>query len=398
MFSPPIDPCPLASSDRISSLSPLGNYEAPIIQDPTSGEWFISHAPSARKVLRDPGAEQAGFEADAAPIIRGLRAILYLSGERHRELRRNVAKLFSPKTTREKYLPLMRREATRVIELLRSTGQSLDSVSMEYSVAVAREIVGVTESPIEHLSARLDAMFVENTPKSRVSRFVHRHVQSVRFAHFFFKDVRPAIKARKTSPREDLISLLIEKEYPAVAIALECITYAAAGMVTTREFISLAAWQMLRNDALREEYLQSDEKSRLRLLTEMLRLDPIVRGLSRDLTQDLRLEVEGQEYLIPAQSRVHLCVPDLNTDEEVVGDCPMKLERSRTLRHGFPDDVLSFGAGPHRCPGAAIAMQESDILLHALMSQPVQLEKVPNVDIEPVASSLRLRDLRVRFN
>lgn len=57
---------------------------------------------------------------------------------------------------------------------------------------------------------------------------------------FFLLDVRPAIAARRREPREDLISHLISRGYSDMNILTECITYGAAGMVTTREFIT---WQ-----------------------------------------------------------------------------------------------------------------------------------------------------------
>lgn len=58
---------------------------------------------------------------------------------------------------------------------------------------------------------------------------------------FYFNDVRPTIRARLESPQDDIISHLIELDLSDKAIMMECMTYAAAGMVTTREFIVIAA-------------------------------------------------------------------------------------------------------------------------------------------------------------
>jgi cytochrome P450 len=70
-----------------------------------------------------------------------------------------------------------------------------------------------------------------------------------------FLDVQPAIKARRRQLQEDVISHLISQGYNDTEILTECVTYAAAGMVTTREFISVAAWQLLEQPALRTRYL-----------------------------------------------------------------------------------------------------------------------------------------------
>ena len=48
------------------------------------------------------------------------------------------------------------------------------------------------------------------------------------------------IHTRRHQPQEDVISYLIEKGYRNREILTECVTYAAAGMVTTREFICVA--------------------------------------------------------------------------------------------------------------------------------------------------------------
>ena len=49
---------------------------------------------------------------------------------------------------------------------------------------------------------------------------------------FFWLDVLPAIKVRKRQPREDVISHLLAQNYSDTEILTECVTYAAAGMVT----------------------------------------------------------------------------------------------------------------------------------------------------------------------
>lgn len=389
--------CPRESDARLCTLSVFPDCPSSVYQDPQSGEWFISDAQAARTILRDSNAKQAGFGADNTPSTTGRRAILYLTGERHRELRRKVAKLFSPKITREKYKDMMQEQAHRAVSTLQNSNQPLESITMEYSVAIAREIVGVTNSPLASLSSRLESFFVEPAPPEGWAGLKYRSSQAFRFWRFLIKDIFPAIRSRRREPQEDLISLLLQERYSAIEIAVECLTYAAAGMVTTREFISMAAWHLLRDEELKQRYLQSETKDRLRLLSELLRLDPIVRGLSRDLVRDQQLQVEGQDYLLKAGDRVHLQIPGSNTQDAVVGTCPFQVDAQRTMSQGFPDDVLSFGAGPHRCPGAAIAMQESDVFLYTLFQHPLELEQGAQTRLEALTASVSLRGLRVRI-
>lgn len=292
---------------------------------------------------------------------------------------------------------MMQEQAERAALALKGSDRPLESITMEYSVAVAREIVGVTSSPLASLSSRLESFFVEPAPSGSWAGLKYRSYQALRFWLFLIKDVIPAIRARRREPREDLISLLIQEKYNTLEIAVECITYAAAGMVTTREFISMAAWHLSRDEALKQRYLQSEAKARLRLLSELLRLDPIVRGLSRDLVQDQELQVQGQRYLLKAGARVHIEIPTPNTQDAVVGACPFQVDAQRTMSQGFPDDVLSFGAGPHRCPGAAIAMQESDVFSYTLFQHPVELVQGAQTRVEALTASVSLRGLQVRI-
>ena len=66
--------------------------------------------------------------------------------------------------------------------------------------------------------------------------------------------VRPAIKASKANPKDDAISSFIEDGYSNVAIIIECLTYGSAGMLTTREFITMTSWYLFENQPLRERF------------------------------------------------------------------------------------------------------------------------------------------------
>jgi len=77
-------------------------------------------------------------------------------------------------------------------------------------------------------------------------------------------------------PRDDVISNLVPQDYTDEEILVECITCAAAGMVTTREFISMATWHLLEQPELRATYLAAEQAERYAILDEILRLEPVV--------------------------------------------------------------------------------------------------------------------------
>ncbi|WP_250007304.1 cytochrome P450 [Actinoplanes sp. M2I2] len=185
---------------------------------------------------------------------------------------------------------------------------------------------------------------------------------------------------RRARRRDDLISHLIDEGCNDREILGECVTFAAAGMVTTREFITVAAWHLFTDDELRQRYRTGDERERFALLHEILRLEPVVGDLFRRTTADVR--VGGTT--IPSGALVDIGVTAANSDATAVGPEPQSVCPGRPLADGVGDAVLSFGDGAHRCPGAYIAIQESDIFLSRLFAQPgLRMTRPPEVRLRP---------------
>lgn len=233
------------------------------------------------------------------------------------------------------------------------------------------------------MDKRLD-MFFEQMPVSAKGSLAWRlrglRQQAVVMA-FFFLDVQPAIQAHKRAAREDVISHLIELNYTDREIITECITYAAAGMVTTREFISLATWHFMENPAMRERYLIAGEPERYAMLHEILRLEPVVSHLRRRAVADIPLDSHGTSVVIPSGDLIDIHLYATNADQSIVGDAPLALCPGRTL-HGehVPDMLMSFGDGHHRCPGAYVAIQETDIFLQRLLAlDGLHMENTPTI-------------------
>ncbi len=155
---------------------------------------------------------------------------------------------------------------------------------------------------------------------SRVRRLIAGLKSQANLLNFYLRDVRPAIAARRRAPQGDVISHLLEGGRKNVEILIECVTYGAAGMVTTRESISMAAWHLLEREELRSEYLAGDEKERYGILHEILRLEPVVGRLYRRATADMEIEDGGVTHRVPAGAMLNLDIRSANADVEVVGD------------------------------------------------------------------------------
>jgi cytochrome P450 len=356
------------------------------------GVWRIQDHATARALLRSTDTRQAGFGIENATKLDGRMRlpVLYRDGVEHRDHRRQTAKYFTPRRVDTAYRALMERLADEQCEVLLRRGEAdLSALSFALAVAVAGEVIGLTRSQ-GSMARRLDRFFDRVVPEPSLA---DRLRNSFAIAAFYWRDVRPAVRARRRERRDDLISHLLDEGCTNSEILGECVTFAAAGMVTTREFITVVAWHLLTDDELRSAYVEGSEKERQALLHEILRLEPVVANLLRTTTADI--PIGGAT--IPAGARVDIGVAAANVDPEVAGADPGAVCPGRTMPDGVGGAVLSFGDGPHRCPGAYIAIQETDIFLMKLFALPgLRLVREPAVRIRPEIASYEVAGLVLR--
>jgi cytochrome P450 len=354
---------------------------------PAPGAVGIGDFELARKILRSGAVRQAGFKAELVERNTLARPpVLFQEGEAHQKQRSATARFFAPRVVGDRYRQLMLKLSARLVGDFRAKGRGdLDRMSAEMAVAVAAEIVGLTDSPLSGLARRIDRLFSNGGPRGVFSG-------QWRVLHFFLADVKPAIRARRRNPREDVISHLISQGYKDSEILTECITYGAAGMATTREFIVIAAWHLFEHETLRAQFMAADEAGRMTILEEVLRLEPVVGALYRRAERDLTPETDGVSTTIPAGSLIAIDVRAVNADTAAAGEAPLRLDPAR-CPHAAPTHgaILSFGDGPHRCPGATVALLETAVFLGELLQVPgIRLAQAPAVTWNPVIAAYEL--------
>jgi cytochrome P450 len=377
----PTDPsevelCPFEPADTRKSAGAVG---AGVVKGATP---VTGYGP-VRDVLRSGGMRQAGFGANL--VNRSGRAtrppILFLSGEAHRRQRAATARFFAPKVVNDRHRPIMQACADRLIAAFQRTGAGrLDAMALDMAVTVAAQIVGLTDSDKAGMVRRLDAFFSvgATTRSGPLARLLSTLNARRRVLAFHLRDVRPAIRVRRKTPREDVISHLIADGYGEQEILVECITYGAAGMVTTREFITMAGWRLLEDHPLRDRFLAGDRDDRLGILEEILRLEPVVGFLYR--------QPEGGEGPLALDLR------SANTDPDAVGACPLQLNPDRARAERVGAAALSFGDGEHRCPGAGVALAEAEVFLDRLLRIPgLRLARAPDMAWNPLVTGYELR-------
>ncbi|MER6956757.1 cytochrome P450 [Streptomyces sp. NPDC000618] len=363
----------------------------------TDGTWEVRGYAAAREVLRGAETVQAGLGVETVEKMpsRIRRPVLYQDGPGHREQRRQTARFFTPRRVDEHYRDLMTRVAEEQVATVRAAGTAqLSELSFTMAIEVVSDILGLTHSR-PGLKSRLERFFPEEfgQPGLTSLRGLYWLVrQNANWLRIHLADVRPAIRAHRRRERDDLISHLLAEGCSDAEILGECLTYAAAGMVTTREFICVAAWHLFDDPRLLERYRAAEEPERLELLREILRLEPVVGRLSRRATAPMRV---GESSVAPGEL-ITVFVDEANADPDVVGRAPGHLRPGRVLAQGAGTAGLAFGDGAHRCPGAGVAVLEADVLLSRLFAlDGLRMTGRPRISFKDEIGGYEIRNLTV---
>jgi cytochrome P450 len=365
------------------------------------GVWQVRGYSAARAVLRSTGTVQAGLGIESVEKLpsRIRRPVLYRDGPEHREHRRQTARYFTPRRVDEHYREVMLRVTNAQIATLRRVGTAhLSELSFNLAIEVVSSVIGLTESR-PGIQRRLERFFPEKFGKPGLTSLHGIYWllrQNSNWLSVYLADVRPAARARRRERRDDLISHLIDEGCSNAEILGECLTFAAAGMITTREFVNVAAWHLFNDNALLERYRRAEEADRLAILHEILRLEPVVGRLRRRTTTSI--DVPGAEGVVtvPANEFVDIMLGVANVDPQAVGAQPLAVCPSRPIADEATSTGLSFGDGPHKCPGAHIAILETDIFLSRLFAlEGVRMEAPPRVTFSDEIGGYELRGLIV---
>ena len=194
--------------------------------------------------------------------------------------------------------------------------------------------------------------------------------------------IKPIVSARRESPEDDLISILVEAEIKDEEGTTHRLTDAeiysftilllAAGSGTTWKQMGITLAALLQ----RPEMLLAvrDDRALLRpAIEESLRWMPTDPMFSRWVTEDI--DFHGVE--VPKGSVLHICLGAANRD-------PARWERPNDFEiTRSPKPSLAFGNGAHICLGMHVARAEMTVGINAL------LDRLPNLRLDPDAEPPR---------
>jgi cytochrome P450 len=207
----------------------------------------------------------------------------------------------------------------------------------------------------------------------------------------FVAYMRDLIEGRRAEPGEDLLTALIQARDAGDRLTDEELLSAAllvlgAGFETTMNLIGNGTYLLLKHpDQLKK--LQDDASLIVAAVEEVLRLEGPVLLTSRVSLEET--EVAGVCTHAQQQGIVMLAVA--NRDERVFAD-PESFDITRS-----PNPHLTFGGGPHFCPGAALARLEGQIALGSLVRRFPNMRLVAEPEWRATTVLHGLKSLRVEL-
>ena len=180
----------------------------------------------------------------------------------------------------------------------------------------------------------------------------------------FVAYVDALIAERRVRPTDDFITRLVSTEVDGrrltdIEARSQLVFLFISGNETTRHLIGNLLWRVTRDPAL-FDVLQKNPSLIPAAVEECLRLDPPVKFLMRNCMMDG--EVSGIE--ISAGEKVAFGLGSANRDAGHFDDADsFRLDRTEARSH------LSFGGGPHVCPGAALARLEARVALEVFLDR-----------------------------
>lgn len=365
----------------------------------------------ARAALKCPHAKQAGFFAELATENNKLitkQPVLYGHGEAHRELRRAGARFFTPAAI-DGLTPDIERIARSLAAKLKAPqGVLIDELALELAGGVALELAGldIRRKGIVKRLMLAATQSGDSDPDLWDEGTTGKGGEVLAMAKImplWLVDVMPALrKARRHISQggeaRNLIEQLAERGYNGMEVLMEVLTYASAGIVTTREFIGMCAWWMLGEQQLRTEFVTRDLAGREELLLEMLMQRPVVGHLYRRIDRS-QGEVDVGTCPMHGGDVVAINIRQANQDaaKQAGGPAPEEVHPGRPMPKGIGKAGLSFGDGPHRCPGGPLAIREAAIMLGLIMSEPkLEALSTPTFQRDETIKGYEVRDLRLR--
>jgi cytochrome P450 len=313
-------------------------------------------------------AKQPWMPAMFKPLSRNM---LDVDPPDHTRLRALVQQAFSPRTI-EQMRPRIESLAHELIDRM-GHGKRVDLMhdyALPIPTTIIAEMLGV-DARHRHKFHRWSSAILASTSSSRGTFWAIPNV------FFFLRYLRRLIKARRTEPRDDLVSALVQAHEAGDRLSDDELVsmiflLIIAGHETTVNLIASGMLALMEHPDQMQK-LRNDPALGRSAVEELLRFTAPVETATERFTRE---DVTISDVTIPKGSIVYAAIASANRDEAQFEN-PDVLDIARD-----PNKHLAFGLGIHFCLGAALARMEGQIAISTLLGRVGHLElAVPVADL-----------------
>jgi cytochrome P450 len=330
---------------------------SPILQEPNSGYWMVFDYDSAKRVLSD---------SDVFSSRMGPSWMIFLDPPQHSKLRALILQAFVPRSVAN-LEPRIRDLSRQLLDRTIESGEMdlAADFSIPLPMMVISEMLGIPAEEylrfkhwtdaILNMSYTISASGTEGA-KTATQEFGAVTVEMNAY-------LRGVLEKRRTAPRDDLLTRLVQAEVDGERLTHEDILgffqlLLLAGSETTTNLINNAILCFLECP---------DQLARVRSAPELLpgAIEEVLRYSSplQWMYRVARRDVELHGRLIPAGKLVLAMIGSANRDPKQFPDA----DRFDITRD--PNPHIAFGMGIHFCLGAALARLEARVALADLLER-----------------------------
>jgi cytochrome P450 len=355
-----------------------------LVLDHDAAEFFLRS-----RDVTFPGLKIAElFEIAPGPLREQIeRNLLNINGADHRRLRNLVNPALSPRAV-QRYRPAMR---TFLAELF----GALPEPRCEFVAAIARPypsrmIATVMGAPIEDADRLHHWSNVIQRQFDAASLLEQRDLIEQAVGEFY-EYAEALIRARRTTPGDDLISALIAAESEGDRLSdVECINLVfnvlIGGVDTTQSQLAHAI-RLFAEHPDQWRRLAEEPELAPRAVEEVVRFEPITPFTARIMLAD----VEYRDTTFPEGTIVMVCAFTGNRDAPGLDRFDIEAPRDGGR-------VLTFGAGMHYCLGANLARAELEEALTFLAPRMPDLALAGPVEYDSILGVYGLASLPVSWS
>jgi cytochrome P450 len=320
---------------------------------------YVTRHAECREVLRDPRSfsNATGMKAPGVEVPLEDRILGELDPPRHTLVRRVMVTALAPKLVHAAE-PFMRESAAALLDAIPATSTSGTSADLvpAFTVPLPNRVtvrmLGLDPADADQLATWAKGLMESTFPATnRTERGEGFAGAFPEFAGYIDAHIekRAAQLADGSAPDDMLARLLLVtddgEQLPRRQIRALVRNLITGGFTTTSQLLGNLLHELLTNPDI-ERAIRADDDALARATEESLRLAPPILFMARGCVQDV--DVAGCP--VSAGTRVIAGFASANRDERLFDDPDVfRVDRPNSEQH------LTFGYGPHVCPGATLA-------------------------------------------